>query len=107
MMASMLRRPSLRPVGVGLQVEPKRKFVERERRAGAIADRHEPAEEDGERRVRPAQVKQPAIADQQQDENAPHQVMNMVAAHHDPMKWPHMMSDQCYQHANADKGEQK
>jgi len=36
------------PVGAGLEIEPECEFVEGQRRANAIADGHETAEEDGE-----------------------------------------------------------
>jgi len=44
------------------------------------------AEEDGHVRVRASQVQQPAVSDQQQDQNAPDQVVNMHSVHDHPLE---------------------
>ena len=99
--------PPVRPVSIRLQVQPQRKLVQRERRAHAVAHRHQPAEEDRERRVRPSQVQQPAVADQQQDQNAPDQVMNVPSVDHHPLKMSLMVHDPVDQNAHAHKGDQE
>jgi len=57
--------------------------------------------------MRPAQVHQPAVAHQQQNEDSPDQVVNVAAAHHHPLEGPHIVHDQADQDAGADKGKQK
>ncbi len=53
------------PVGIRFEVEPEGKLVQRKRRADAITYGHEPAEEDGKRRMRPAEVEQPPVTNEQ------------------------------------------
>jgi len=99
--------PSARPVRIRLQVQPDRELVQRERRSHPEADRHQPAEEDGKRRVGAPQVEQPAIAHQQQNQDPPDEVMNVVAMHHHPLEASLMMDDPVDENANSGEGEQE
>jgi hypothetical protein len=101
-------QPSLPgPVGIGFHVEPKRKFIQGKRRAHSVADRHQAAQEYGERRVRAAQVEQPAVTNQQQNQNAPHKMVNMMSTHHHPLKRPALMHDRTHKQAHANKGDKE
>jgi len=95
------------PVSVRVKVQPKRKLIQRKRRAHAVAHRHHPAHEDRYGRVRAAQVEQPAVAHQQQDENAPHEMVNVMPAHHHPLEMPLVVHDSMNQEANAGKCDQE
>ena len=99
--------PSARPVRIRLQVQPERELVQRERRAHPEADRHQPAEEDGKRCVEAPQVQQPAIAHQQQNQNSPDQVMNVVAMHHHPLEVSLMLHDSVDEEADSGECEQE
>ena len=85
------------PVSVRFQIEPESKFIERKGSADTITHRHQAAEKNGHGRVRAAQIEQPSIANQKQDEYAPDKMMDVSAAHHDPLKWPVLMNDQADQ----------
>src|SRR3569623_1961153 len=37
-----------RPIFVGIQIQPQRKLIQGQRRPGTVADRHQPAQKDGE-----------------------------------------------------------
>jgi len=54
--------------------------------------------------VRTSQIQEPAVADQQQNENTPDQVVNVVAADCDPCERAHVGSDCHHEYANAGKG---
>jgi len=95
------------PVCVRLKVKPQRKFVESKRSTHAIADGHETAEEDGERRVRSAEFQQISVADKQQDKNAPNQVMNVVAAHGDPIERADPCPNRHHQQPHPAEGNRK
>jgi hypothetical protein len=95
------------PVGVGLKVEPEGELVERERRTHTITDRHEPAEKNGKRRMGAAKVKQPAIADEQQDENSPHKMMDVKAANHYPLERAAIVNDKVDQQTHAQEGDEE
>src|SRR5215469_15754782 len=53
--------PFARPVIARVEVKPDGELVQRERRAHAEADRHEPAEKNRKRRVCSAKIEQPPI----------------------------------------------
>jgi len=95
------------PIGIRLQVQPQRKLVQCERGAHTVAYGHEAAEKNGKLGVIPPQVKQPSVTDQQQNENAPHQVMNVEAVHRDPLERAMLMHDQPNQNADAQKGDEE
>jgi len=96
-----------RPVGAGFEVEPQGEFVEGESRADAVADRHKAAEEDRQFGVLLSQVEQPAITDQQKNQNAPHQVMDVVATDHDPAKGAFLGDDGADEKADTDECKEK
>jgi len=95
------------PIGVRFEVEPEGEFVEGEGSSDTVADGHQATEKDGERRMGAAQVQEPAIPDEEQNENTPDQVMNVVAADGDPFEWAHVGPDCHHEYANADKGDDK
>jgi len=53
--------------------------------------------------VRPSQVQQPSVTDDQQDKDSPYQVMDMPAAHHHPMERSLAAHDVIHQQAHAKK----
>jgi len=57
--------------------------------------------------MRAAQIQQPSIAHEEQDQYAPDEVMNMAPTHHDPLKGPVLMSNKTYQEPYADECDQK
>jgi hypothetical protein len=57
--------------------------------------------------VRAPEVKHPAVTDEQQDEDAPYQVMNVMAAHHHPLKGSFVVDDEADQDADADERDQE
>jgi len=95
------------PVSIRLEVEPEGELVKGEGGADAIADRHEPAEEDGERRVGPAQVHQPSVADQEKYEDSPDEVVNVHAMHHNPLEVSLMVDDPVDENPDSDKSDQE
>jgi len=54
-----------------------------------------------------SEVEQPAVADQEQDDDAPDQVMDVVAAHGNPLEGAGLVDDGADQEANAREGEKK
>ncbi len=96
-----------RPIGVWLEVEPEGELVECERGADAVADGHQPAEKDGERRVGSAEVEQPAVADEQQNQDSPDKVMDVAAAHDDPVERAVVMDDEADEQSRAQEGEEE
>jgi len=54
-----------------------------------------------------SQVKQPSITHQQQHQDAPHQMMNVVAAHHHPLERPVLMHNAADEQPYAGKCEEK
>jgi len=99
--------PPVRPVSVRVEIQPDRKLIEGQRRAYAISDRHQPAEEDRHGRMRAPEVYQPAITHQQQNQDAPDQVMDVPAMNHDPLEVAFVVHDSMDQNADARKGEQE
>jgi len=99
--------PGARPVGVRLEIQPDGEFVQGQRRADAVADGHQPAEKNGKRRMVSSQVQQPAVTDQQQDENPPDQVVNVRSADHHPLEMALMIHDPVNEDADSHKREQK
>ena len=57
--------------------------------------------------MRPAQVEQPAITHQQQDENAPYQVVNVHAMHHHPLEVSLVVHDPVNQDSHTRKCDQE
>jgi len=57
--------------------------------------------------VRSTEIEQPSIAHQEQDEYAPDEVMNVAAAHHDPLKRPMLVHDQADQKPHTDERNQE
>jgi len=97
----------LDPVDVWVEVEPEGKLVQRERCAHAISNAHDAAEQDGERRVCATKIEQPAVADHQQDEDSPNQVVNVPAAHHHPIEWAIPFNDKGNQQPHAEKSDEE
>jgi len=96
-----------RPVGLRVEVEPKRKLVKGEGSADTVADGHQAAEKDGEWRVLAAQVKQPSIADDEEDEDSPDKMMDVASANHDPVEWADVVGDEADEDSHAKKSDQK
>ena len=95
------------PVGIGLEVKPEGKLVQGKRRADAVAYGHESAEEDGQGRMRTAEVEQPAVADEQQNQNSPDKVMDVAAVHDDPVEWAVVVDDEADEQTHAEEGDKK
>jgi hypothetical protein len=57
--------------------------------------------------MRAAQVKQPAIADEEQNKDSPDQVMNVPATHHDPVEWSLAVYDEGNEQTDAQEGHEK
>jgi len=55
----------------------------------------------------PSQVQQPAVAHQQQNQDAPHKVVDVEAAHGYPLKWPVIVNDQADEQPHAKKSDEK
>ena len=102
----MLRRPELDQYGIGVKAQPHCP-TQGERCAHAVADGHEPTKEDRERGVITPQVKKPAVAHQQKDEDSRARVVNVFAMHHHPLKVAFMIHDAVDQKAHAGKGEEE
>jgi len=51
-----------------------------------------------------SQVEQPSVANQEENDDAPYQVMDVVAAYGNPLKRTGLVDDGAYQKANATKG---
>jgi len=96
-----------RPIGIRVEVEPEGELVEGESGAGAITDGHQAAEEDGNRRMLAAQIKKPSIADEQEDEDPPDEVMDVTSADHHPVKRADVVRDEADQDAHAEKRDDK
>ena len=107
MTASMLMRPCRDQYASGLRFSQSANSSSVKRRARSITDSHQPAKEDRDRRVRAAQIDQPSIAHQQQDEDAPHQVVNVRPAHHHPLEHAFVSRNPVDQDAHAYECEQK
>ena len=95
------------PVGTGFKVKPEGEFVECEGRADAVADGHEPAEENRQFGVLLSQVEQPSVADEEQDDDAPNKVMDVVAAHGNPLEGTCLVDDGADEKANSREGEKE
>src|SRR6266545_6566471 len=65
-----------RPINIG-QIEPQREFIQRQRRADAIKYRCQPRPAAGCSFDARADLNEPEPADEQQDQNSEHQMMNM------------------------------
>src|ERR1700722_3860793 len=89
------------------QIQPEREFVERERSACSIENRHQPADKD--RRVIRARADfgQPAVADQKQNHDADHQMMNVASAHLDEVKRRNLVLDAVDHAAHSGEREKK
>ncbi len=103
----MLSRPSRVQYASGVQAQPERKLVQRQRRAHAVTHCHQPPEKDRFRRIRPSQVEQPSVADKEQDQNAPHQVVNVHPAHRHPLHMPLVVRNPVHQQPHARKRNQE
>ena len=57
--------------------------------------------------MRPAEVEQPTVADGQQDQDSPDKVMDVAAAHNDPVKWAVVVDDEADEQAHAEKGDKE
>ena len=51
-----------------------------------------------------SEVEEPAVADEEQDDDAPDKVMDVVAAHGDPLEWACLVDDGADQKANSREG---
>ena len=51
--------------------------------------------------MRPAQVEQPAVTDEQKDQDSPDKVMDMAAADNDPLKWTVIVDDEADEQSYA------
>jgi len=54
-----------------------------------------------------SEVEQPTVANQQENEDAPNQVMDVVASHGNPLKGASLVNDGADQKANACEGEKE
>jgi len=96
-----------RPVGLRVEVEPESELVEGEGCADTIADAHQAAEEDGNRGVLAAKIEKPSVADEEQDQDSPDEVVDVTAADHDPMKGADVSGDEADEYSHAEKGDQE
>ncbi len=99
--------PGTGPVGAWLEIEPEREFVESQSCAHTIADGHKPAVEDRELSMVVPEVEQPSVTDQEEDDDAPHKVMDVMAAHRDPLEWAGLVDDGADQKAYASEGKKE
>ena len=54
-----------------------------------------------------SEVEQPSIAHQEENEDAPYQVMDVVSAHGDPLEGSRLVNDRADQEADASEGEKE
>ena len=95
------------PVRTVFKVEPERELIERERCADAIEQRHQPTRKE-RRRFRPrAYFDQETKSDNQEDENSPHQVMDMRAADVNVVKWTEVARGGVSHQARQRKGKKE
>jgi len=99
--------PIPRPVIVGIQIQPESKFVQGQRCTSSIAHRHQSAEENRKRGMAPPKIEQPSVANQQQNQDAPYQVMNVMSPDHHPSKRPMVVDDEAHDQPHARKRKQK
>jgi len=57
--------------------------------------------------VRPSQVEQPAVTNKKQNQDAPHQVVNVHSAHHHPLQMPLVIGNPVNQEPYAGKCNQE
>jgi len=57
--------------------------------------------------MRSTQVKQPAVTNEQKNQDSPDQVVDVVAPDDDPLKWADVVCDEPDQDAHADEGDQE
>jgi len=53
--------------------------------------------------VRAAEIEQPPVAYEEQNQDSPDQVMDMPAAHHDPVEWTLAVFDERDEQANSEE----
>ena len=97
----------LDPIDVGVEVQPESKFVERESGANAVCDGHNTAEKYGHWRMGAAQVKKPSVTHEQQDQDSPNQVMDVLTTHHYPLEWPFSTNDEGDQQSHSKERDKK
>jgi hypothetical protein len=81
-----------RPADVA-QVEPHGELVDGERGADSVENGHQAAGQQGSGTGTRADVAEPTLTQQQQGENAEHQVMNVATGHHDEMERGDLVRD--------------
>jgi len=99
--------PALRrPIDIG-KIKPKSKLVQRQRGAHTIKDRKQPAPKDGRRGGEGSGLIQVSVADAQQDQDAPNQVVDVAATHGDVLEWPDMVLDENNQQADSQESDKE
>ncbi len=95
------------PVGVWVEIEPDGELVESEGGADSIADGHDAAEEDGGGGVGASEVEEPAIADDEEDENSPDEVVDVLAPDHDPSEGTFSSDDEADEQPDTEEGDKE
>lgn len=94
------------PIDVA-QVEPEGELVEGKGGADAVHQREQTAEEDVLGSVAAADLAEPGVADGEKDKDAPDEVVDVSAAHHDPAEGSPMMGDGHDEKPNAAEGNEE